>query len=147
MIVGTSTTIQISGGLAHDLFGQLGVTGTSAMRFAIAAVVLLVVVRPSLRGRTSATWRSIVLYGCTLAMLNICFFQSIERIPMGIAVTLAFLGPVVMAITTSRRPVDVVWVLLASPFLLRESFVVTPSEGSMSTFSSPTTRISRKSPN
>jgi inner membrane transporter RhtA len=113
MIVGTSITIQLSGTLAYGLFDQLGATGVSAMRFALASVFLLVGVRPSLRGRTRATWRAIVLYGLSLAALNIGFFQAIDRIPLGIAVTLAFAGPVVMSIVASRRASDVAWALLA----------------------------------
>lgn len=67
MIVGTSVTIQVSGSLAIGLFDRLGATGVSAMRFALAAVFLLVGVRPTLRRRARATWQAIVLYGVSLA--------------------------------------------------------------------------------
>jgi inner membrane transporter RhtA len=113
MIVGTSLSIQLAAAIAHDLFDRLGPMGVSAMRFSIGAVILMAIVRPGIRGRDAATWRAIAAYGASLAALNLTFFQAISRIPMGIAVTLAFIGPLVMALIGSRRRRDVVWALLA----------------------------------
>ncbi len=107
MIVGTSVTIQLAAAIAHDLFDRLGPTGVSALRFGLGALILLAIARPALRGRDAATWRAIVVYGASLAALNVCFFEAIDRIPMGIAVTLAFAGPLVMALVASRRRRDV----------------------------------------
>jgi inner membrane transporter RhtA len=114
MILGTSLTIQLAAATAHDLFGKLGPTGVSALRFLLAAVILLSFVRPALRGRDAATWRAITAYGASLAALNIAFFQAISLIPMGIAVTLSFVGPVAMALAGSRRRRDIGWALLAA---------------------------------
>jgi inner membrane transporter RhtA len=83
------------------------------MRFSLGAAILLAVVRPKMRGRDAATWRAIAAYGASLAALNLTFFQAISRIPMGIAVTLSFIAPLVMALVGSRRRRDVVWALLA----------------------------------
>jgi inner membrane transporter RhtA len=113
MIVGTSLSIQLAAALAHDLFDRLGPVGVSAVRFALGAVILLAIVRPAIRGRDAATWGAIVAYGASLAALNLTFFQAISLIPMGIAVTLAFIAPLVMALIGSRRRRDVVWALLA----------------------------------
>lgn len=113
MIVGTSLSIQLAAALAHDLFDRLGPVGASAVRFALAAAILLAIVRPAIRGRDAATWGAIAAYGASLAALNLTFFQAISLIPMGIAVTLAFLAPLVMALVGSRRRRDVVWALLA----------------------------------
>ncbi len=113
MIVGTSASIQIAAALAHDLFGTLGPTGTSALRFLLGAVILLAAVRPRLRGRDGQTWRAIARYGVSLAALNLTFFEAIERIPMGIAVTLAFLAPLTMAVVGSRRRRDIGFAVLA----------------------------------
>jgi inner membrane transporter RhtA len=113
MIVGTSLTIQLAAAIAHNLFDRLGPTGASAIRFALAAVILLAIVRPAIRGRDAATWGAIVAYGTSLAALNLTFFQAIDRIPLGIAVTLSFIGPLAMALLGSRRRRDVVWALLA----------------------------------
>ena len=114
MILGTSLTIQLAAATAHDLFGKLGPTGVSALRFLLAAVMLLSFVRPALRGRDAATWRAITAYGASLAALNITFFQAISLIPMGIAVTLSFVGPVAMALVGTRRRRDIGWALLAA---------------------------------
>ena len=113
MIVGTSLSIQLAAALAHDLFDRLGPVGASAVRFALGAVILLAIVRPAIRGRDAATWGAIAAYGASLAALNVTFFQAISLIPMGIAVTLAFIAPLVMALVGSRRRRDVVWALLA----------------------------------
>jgi hypothetical protein len=109
MIVGTSLSIQLAAALAHDLFDRLGPVGASAVRFALAAVILLAIVRPAIRGREAATWGAIAAYGAVLAALNVTFFQAISLIPMGIAVTLAFIAPLVMALVGSRRRRDVSW--------------------------------------
>jgi inner membrane transporter RhtA len=113
MIVGTSVSIQLAAAIAHDLFDRLGPIGVSAMRFALGAAILLAMVRPAIRGRDAATWGAIAAYGASLAALNLTFFQAISRIPMGIAVTFSFIGPLAMALAGSRRRRDVVWALLA----------------------------------
>jgi inner membrane transporter RhtA len=114
MIVGCSITIQLAAAIAHDLFDRLGPTGVSALRFGLGALILLAIARPSVRGRDAATWRAIVAYGASLAALNVTFFEAIDRIPMGIAVTLAFAGPLVMALVASRRRRDVAIAALAA---------------------------------
>jgi inner membrane transporter RhtA len=114
MIAGTSLTIQLAAAIAHDLFARLGPAGASAMRFALGSLILFALVRPTIRGRDAATWRAIVAYGASLAALNVTFFQAISLIPMGVAVTLSFIAPLVMALVASRRRRDLVWALLAA---------------------------------
>jgi inner membrane transporter RhtA len=114
MIVATSAAIQLAAAVAHGLFAQLGPAGVSALRFTLGAAILLVAVRPGLRGRDRATWRAIVAYGVSLAALNLTFFEAIQRIPLGIAVTFAFIAPLVMALAGSRRRRDVGFALLAA---------------------------------
>lgn len=113
MIVGTSLSIQLAAAIAHDLFARFGPLGTSALRFALGAVILLAIVRPSIRGRDAATWGAIAAYAASLAALNVMFFAAISRIPLGIADTLAFVGPLVMALVGSRRRRDIIWAPLA----------------------------------
>jgi inner membrane transporter RhtA len=113
MIVGTSLSIQLAAAIAHDLFDRLGPVGTSAVRFAVGAVILLAIARPAIRGRDAATWGAIAAYGASLAALNLTFFQAISLIPMGIVVTLSFIAPLVMALVGSRRRRDLVCALLA----------------------------------
>jgi inner membrane transporter RhtA len=113
MILGTSASIQIAAAIAHDLFDTLTPAGVSALRFALGAAVILPVVRPALRGRDRETWLAIAVYGISMGALNFTFFESIERLPMGVAVTLAFIAPLGVALAGSRRRRDVAFALLA----------------------------------
>jgi inner membrane transporter RhtA len=113
MILGTSASIQIAAAIAHDLFDDLGPTGVSALRFALGTAVVLPLVRPGIRGRDRGTWLAVGVYGISLAALNACFFESIERLPLGLAVTFAFLAPLGIAIAGSRHRRDVGFALLA----------------------------------
>lgn len=114
MVVGTSASIQIAAAAAHDLFRQLTPLGTSALRFILGAGILLVAVRPRIPGRDRAAWLAIAAYGFSLAALNITFFEAIERLSMGIAVTFAFIAPLTMALAGSRQKLDVAFALLAA---------------------------------
>jgi inner membrane transporter RhtA len=114
MIVATSAAIQISAAVAHGLFGQLGPSGVSALRFGLAAIIIGAAVRPSVRGRDHKTWGAIGAYGVSLAALNLTFFGAIDRLPLGIAVTLGFIAPLAMALAGSRRRGDVGFALLAA---------------------------------
>lgn len=105
-------SLQVGAAFAKQLFGVAGPAGVVALRLVFAAAVLLVVWRPSLRldRRTSAV---VVGYGAVLAGMNICIYQAFERIPLGLAVTIEFLGPLAVAVAGSRRGLDVLWAVLA----------------------------------
>jgi inner membrane transporter RhtA len=118
MILGTSASIQIAAAIAHDLFDTLTPAGVSALRFALGAAVILPVVRPAVRGRDRETWLAIAVYGVSMGVLNVTFFESIERLPMGVAVTLAFIAPLGVALAGSRRRQDVAFALLAGAGVL-----------------------------
>jgi inner membrane transporter RhtA len=126
MIVGTSASIQIAAALAHDLFATLGPAGTSALRFTLGAAMLFAAVRPRARGRDGETWWAIARYGVSMAVLNLAFFEAIQRLPMGIAVTYAFLAPLAMALAGSRRRRDVAFAVLAGAGVLLLSGVGRP---------------------
>jgi inner membrane transporter RhtA len=113
MIFGTSLSIQLAAGVGHHLFARLSPPGVSSLRFFLGALVLGAVVRPSLRGRAARTWRAVGAYGVSLAALNLSYFEAISLIPLGIAVTIGFVPPLLMALVSSRRRLDVVWILLA----------------------------------
>lgn len=99
-----SLSIQLSAAVASDLFDSVGTLGVSGLRMAIAAVVLVALVRPSVRGRSRRAWTGIVLYGVAMAAMNVLFYNAVARLPLGIAVTLEFLGPLaVAAVATTRR--------------------------------------------
>lgn len=113
MVLGTSASIQIAAAIAHDLFDTLTPMGVSALRFALGAAIIIPAVRPAVRGRDPETWLAIAVYGVSLGVLNVTFFESIERLPLGLAVTFAFLAPLAIALAGSRRRRDVAFALLA----------------------------------
>jgi inner membrane transporter RhtA len=106
-------SVQVGAALAKQLFGTVGSAGTVALRLFFAALVLLVVWRPSLRlGRRA--WAVVVGYGCVLGVMNLCFYLALATVPLGIVVTIEFLGPLAVAIAGSRRWLDGLWALLAA---------------------------------
>ena len=92
---------------------MLGAAGTASLRIGLSALVLLAVVRPRLGQLQPAQWRAVVPYGLALGAMNFLFYCSLARIPLGLAVTLEFVGPLGLALAGSRRWVDAVWVVLA----------------------------------
>ncbi|MCB2406676.1 EamA family transporter [Hymenobacter lucidus] len=107
--------ISVQGGaaIAKGLFPVLGAAGTTSIRIGLSALLLLLVVRPRLAQLQPAQWRAVVPYGLALGAMNFLFYCALARIPLGLAVTLEFVGPLVLALAGSRRWVDVVWVGLA----------------------------------
>lgn len=112
-LVGSCVSIQSAAALATTLFAALGPVGTGAIRFAGAACVMGVAVRPSLRGRSRQVWLATLAFGAMMALMNFLLYAAIDRIPLGTAVTLEFLGPTVLALFGARRRLDVVWAVLA----------------------------------
>ncbi|MDQ2792673.1 MAG: DMT family transporter [Bacteroidota bacterium] len=108
--------VSVQGGaaIAKGLFPLLGPAGTTSLRVGISALVLLLVVRPRLGRLTKAQWRAVVPYGLALGLMNLLFYYALARIPLGLAVTLEFIGPLGLALAGSRRWGDVVWALLAA---------------------------------
>jgi inner membrane transporter RhtA len=107
-------SVQFGSALATTLFDEAGPAGTVLLRTAFAALVLAAIWRPAMRGRGETTWRAVALYGVCLVGMNLCFYESLDRIPLGIAVTLEFVGPLTVAIVGTRSRRDVIWVVLAA---------------------------------
>ena len=114
LVLAAATTVQIGAGIAKGLFDRLGPSGTVLLRIAFAAVLLVAIWRPRLRGRTRDELGVAVMFGLALAAMNLTFYQAIDRIPLGIAVTIEFAGPLAIAVAGSRRRLDVAWVVLAA---------------------------------
>jgi inner membrane transporter RhtA len=112
VLLGVAST-QVGSALAKGLFAELGPGGTVLLRVVFAALVIAALSRPSLRGHAAADLRLVALFGVVLAGMNLCFYLAIERIPLGVAVTLEFVGPLGVAVAGSRRAVDALWVVLA----------------------------------
>ncbi|GAB3862029.1 DMT family transporter [Hymenobacter terrigena] len=108
--------VSVQGGaaIAKGLFPLLGAAGTTSMRIGLSALILLLVVRPKLGQLRSAQWRAVVPYGLALGLMNFLFYCALARIPLGLAVTLEFVGPLGLALISSRRWGDAVWALLAA---------------------------------
>ena len=108
--------VSVQGGaaIAKGLFPVLGPAGTTSLRVGISALVLLLVVRPQLGRLSGAQWRAVVPYGLALGLMNLLFYFALARIPLGLAVTLEFVGPLGLALAGSRRWADAVWALLAA---------------------------------
>jgi inner membrane transporter RhtA len=98
-----SAGIQTSSAISATLFDSLGAPAVSALRMGMAAIVVLAVFRPRLGGRTRGQWTGIVVYGLAMALMNLSLYSAIGRIPLGVAVTLDFLGPCAVALLGSRH--------------------------------------------
>ena len=106
-------SVQLGSALAKHLFIAVGSFGTVALRLFFAAAVLMLLWRPSLR-MNRRTWTVVLSYGVILGLMNMCFYLALARIPLGIAVTSEFLGPLAVALAGSRRWLDAFWAVLAA---------------------------------
>ncbi|HEX6150867.1 EamA family transporter [Nocardioides sp.] len=111
-------SVQLGAAFAKDLFSVVSPTGMVWLRMATAAVVVGLIARPVFRGRSRADWYVAITFGVTLGVMNWSFYQSMSRIPLGIAVTIEFIGPLALAVVLSRRARDLVWVTLAAVGIL-----------------------------
>jgi inner membrane transporter RhtA len=107
-------SVQAGAALAKGLFPALGPVGTVGLRVGLSAIMLMAAFRPRLRDTTAAQWRAVIPYGVVLGTMNIVFYLSLSRIPLGVAVTVEFVGPLAVAVFGSRRAVDMAWVVLAA---------------------------------
>jgi len=110
LVVAAVTSLQFGAGFAVTLFDELGPAGAAFLRLAIAAVVLLAIWRP----RPHGDLKLAAAFGVTLGLMNLCIYEAMDRIPLGIAVTIEFWGPLAVAVAGSRRPLDLLWVALAA---------------------------------
>jgi len=109
---------QLGAVLVKGLFPLIGAAGATALRLALASCMLLVVWRPWRMRPTVREVRSIVIYGLAMGWMNLFFYLSLNRIPLGIAVALEFTGPLAVATAASHRAIDFLWVALAAAGLL-----------------------------
>jgi len=107
-------SVQCGAAIAKTLFPAIGAAGTASIRIGVSALILLLAYRPNLKEITLAQWKIVAPYGLSLGAMNLIFYLAIERIPIGLAVTLEFIGPLLVAIIGSRRLIDYCWVLLAA---------------------------------
>ena len=106
-------SVQLGAAIAKSLFGEISPTAMVWLRLVTSALVLAAIARPRLTGRSGSDWLVVLAFGASLATMNWGIYQSMARIPLGLAVTIEFIGPLTLAVLGSRRARDLVWVLLA----------------------------------
>ncbi len=114
LVVGAIASVQFGSALATTVFARVGPGGAVLLRLLAASAVLLLIWRPRLEARSRRELMLAAGFGLILAAMNLTFYQAIARIPLGIAVTIEFVGPLAVAIAGSRRRVDLLWVAFAA---------------------------------
>lgn len=113
LVVGAATSVQFGAAVAKSLFPSLGAPGVVLLRLLFGSLALWAIARPQLRGRSRQDLRLVVALGLVLVSMNISFYESLVRLPLGIAVTIEFIGPLAVAVIGSRRALDLIWVVFA----------------------------------
>lgn len=122
LIVASCLSVQTSAAVSSALFGTLGVPAVAGLRQLTAAVVLLALIRPRTRGRGRGEWTGIIGYGVAMACMNVAFYHAVAQLPLGVAATLLFLGPFVVATASTRTWTDALFPAagLAGVFLVSQ---------------------------
>ncbi|MEU8539470.1 EamA family transporter [Streptomyces sp. NPDC048717] len=113
LVVAGGLSVQFGSAVAVLLMPRAGALGVVTLRLVLAAAVLLIACRPKIRGYSRADWGTVVVFGTAMSAMNILFYLSVARIPLGAAVTLEVLGPLALSVLASRRLVNFLWAGLA----------------------------------
>ncbi len=130
LVITGVTSIQFGAALAATLFDDVGAGGTSLLRLGFAALIIALLVRPRPGRYTRAQLRLAALFGLTLGAMNLTFYLGLDRVPLGIAVTIEFAGPLGVAVYKSRRRLDLLWAGLAAAGIV---LLADPGGGSVDT--------------
>ena len=114
LAVGGIVSVQIGGAIASSLIDRIGAPGAVFLRLGIGVVVLMALARPKLRGRSGRDWATVAAFGIAIGMTNLSFYQALARLPLGVAVTIEFIGPLGLAAALSRRRFDLAAVAVAA---------------------------------
>jgi inner membrane transporter RhtA len=114
LVLGGIASVQFGSAVATHLFAAVGPSGAVLLRLVTASVVLVAIARPRLTGHRRSDLILAAVFGIALAAMNLSFYAALDRIPLGIAVSLEFVGPLGVAVAGSRQRIDVLWVLLAA---------------------------------
>ena len=99
--------------LAKGLFPFVGAEGTTTYRLVFSTLLLMAFWRPWRRPWTWADVPILVLFGATLGLMNLLFYNAIKTVPFGLAIAVEFTGPLAVALWSSKKPLDFVWIVLA----------------------------------
>ena len=105
---------QVGAAFAVKLFDELGPAGAAFGRLGFAALILVAIWRPRVRGLTRGALGAAMAFGLALGAMNLCIYEAMDRIPLGVAVTFEFIGPLGVAVVGSRRALDLLWALMAA---------------------------------
>ena len=114
LVLGGIVSVQFGGALAATLVPAIGAGVSVVMRLLFATVLLLALVRPRWRGHSRRAWLTVIAFGVALGLMNYTFYGSLAHLPIGVAVTIEFIGPLTLAAALSRRWVDAVAVAAAA---------------------------------
>ena len=112
LVLGAIGSSQVSAAVATHMFDDVGPAGATLLRTFLAAVLLLAVARPAVGAVSRRTWRVLVPYGLALGLMNLCFYLGVDRVDLGVAVSIEFLGPLTVGAVLARRATDRLWVVL-----------------------------------
>jgi inner membrane transporter RhtA len=124
-VFGGVVSVQFGGALAATLVPEIGAGGSVLLRIAISALILVPLARPRVRGHSRKAWLTVVAFGTALGLMNWSFYGSLAHLPLGVAVTVEFLGPLILTTVLSRRPLDFLAVLAAGAGVLLISEALT----------------------
>ena len=106
LVLAAIASVQFGGALAATLVPDIGAGGSVLLRLLFATTILWCLARPRVRGHSGRAWRAVVGFGLALGLMNLAFYESLARLPIGVAVTIEFLGPLTLATVLSRRARD-----------------------------------------
>ncbi|HEX2084495.1 MAG TPA: EamA family transporter [Solirubrobacteraceae bacterium] len=118
LVVVAILSVQFGAGFSVTVFDEVGAAGMTLVRLAFAALVLVAVWRPRPRAHAREALRVAFAFGLVLGVMNLTFYEALDRIPLGIAVTIEFVGPLGVAVVGSRTRLDVLWAVLAAAGIL-----------------------------
>ncbi len=125
LVFGGVVSVQFGGALAATLVPEIGAGGSVLLRILFSALILVPLARPRLRGHSRRSWLTVVAFGVSLALMNWSFYGSLAHLPLGVAVTVEFLGPLVLTTVLSRRRLDFVAIFAAGAGVLLISEALT----------------------
>ena len=114
LVLASIASVQVGSAVARTLFDEVGAPGMVLLRLGLSSLLLLALLRPAPWRWSPASRRAVVLLGVTMAGMNLVFYLAIRTVPLGVAVTVEFVGPLLVALAQTRRALDLGWALLAA---------------------------------